>query len=60
MGTIDACLGVALADGPEEIVLTPGNIGQRYARERLGLHAKRVVQVSNFLGYSLGRVAQNR
>jgi len=50
---IEIYIDVALADNPEAIVLTPGNLGQRFARATLGLPMKRVVQMSNFVGFSL-------
>ena len=50
---IEIYIDVALADHPEAIVLTPGNLGQRFARASLGLPLKRVVQMSNFVGFSL-------
>jgi len=50
---IEIYIDVALADNPEAIVLTPGNLGQKFARASLGLPMKRVVQMSNFVGFSL-------
>jgi len=50
---IEIYIDVALADHPQAIVLTPGNLGQRFARASLGLPMKRVVQMSNFVGFSL-------
>ena len=58
LSTIETCLRVALADGPDEIVLAPGNIGRRFARERLALPAQRVVQMSNHVGFSIERVGR--
>jgi cobalt-precorrin-5B (C1)-methyltransferase len=34
-------------------VLTPGNLGQRFARSALQLPLKRVVQMANFIGFAL-------
>jgi len=53
---IEIYIDVALADQPEAIVLTPGNLGQRFARASLGLPMKRVVQMSNFVGFSLAHM----
>jgi len=54
--TIAAYVAVALGDDPDEIVLTPGNLGQRFALEQLKLPLKRVVQMSNFIGFTLDTV----
>jgi cobalt-precorrin-5B (C1)-methyltransferase len=44
---------VALGDDPHEIVVAPGNLGQRFARSFLQLPLKRVVQTANFIGFAL-------
>lgn len=54
--TIAAYVAVALGDRPAEIALAPGNIGQRFALEQLGLPRKRVVQMANFIGFTLDAV----
>ncbi|MBV8816570.1 MAG: cobalamin biosynthesis protein CbiD [Verrucomicrobia bacterium] len=51
--SIEVYIRVALGDWPHEIVLAPGNLGQRFARTSLGLSPKRVVQMSNFIGFAL-------
>ncbi len=51
--SIEIYIRVALAEAPAEIVLAPGNLGQRFARKFLDLPLKRVVQMSNFIGFSL-------
>jgi cobalt-precorrin-5B (C1)-methyltransferase len=56
---IEIYIDVALADNPEAIVLTPGNLGQRFARASLGLPMKRVVQMSNFVGFSLAHMEKS-
>ncbi|HKM58201.1 MAG TPA: cobalt-precorrin-5B (C(1))-methyltransferase CbiD, partial [Chthoniobacterales bacterium] len=56
--SVQVYIRVALADRPDEIVLTPGNLGQRFARNYLGLPPKRVVQMSNFIGFALESVQQ--
>jgi len=43
---------VALAQGEDTIVLTPGRIGQKHAHA-LGIPEQAVVQMSNFVGYML-------
>src|SRR5262249_53871185 len=50
---IEVYIRVALADGAARIALLPGNIGTRYANEVLKLSRKQIVQISNFLGFSL-------
>ncbi|MBV9391307.1 MAG: cobalamin biosynthesis protein CbiD [Verrucomicrobia bacterium] len=44
---------VALGGHPSQIVLTPGNLGQRFARETISLPLECVVQMSNFVGFAL-------
>src|SRR5215471_20804754 len=51
--SIEVYVRVALGDKPSEIVLTPGNLGQRFARSFLTIPVKRVVQMSNFIGFTL-------
>jgi cobalt-precorrin-5B (C1)-methyltransferase len=51
--SIEVYVRVALGDRPQEIVLTPGNLGQQFARSFLTLPVKRVVQMSNFVGFTL-------
>jgi cobalt-precorrin-5B (C1)-methyltransferase len=56
--SIEIYIRVALGGNPDEIVLAPGNLGQRFARSSLQLPLKRVVQMSNFIGYALECVDQ--
>jgi cobalt-precorrin-5B (C1)-methyltransferase len=51
--SIEIYIRVALGGNPDEIVLTPGNLGQRFARSALQLPLKRVVQMANFIGFAL-------
>jgi cobalt-precorrin-5B (C1)-methyltransferase len=51
--SIEVYIRVALGDRPQEIVLAPGNLGQRFARSFLDLPIKQCVQVSNFAGFAL-------
>ncbi len=51
--SIEIYIRVALGGNPEEIVLSPGNLGQRFALGFLRLPLKRVVQMSNFIGFAL-------
>src|SRR5205823_9649156 len=48
--SIEVYVRVALGDRPGEIVVAPGNLGQKFARASLGLPLKHVVQMSNFIG----------
>jgi len=50
--SIEVYVRVALGDKPREIVLTPGNLGQRFARSFLAIPVKHVVQMSNFIGFT--------
>jgi len=56
--SVQVYIRVALADRPKEIVLAPGNLGQRFARSSLGLPPKGVVQMSNFIGFALDCLEQ--
>ncbi len=49
---------VALGGHPSQIVLAPGNLGQRFARETIFLPLECVVQMSNFVGFALECVEQ--
>ena len=51
--SIEVYVRVALGDGPGEIVLAPGNLGQRFASSFLQLPVKRVVQMANYVGFTL-------
>jgi cobalt-precorrin-5B (C1)-methyltransferase len=51
--SIEVYLRVALGNAPYEIVLSPGNLGQRFARAALQLPLQQIVQTSNFLGFAL-------
>jgi cobalt-precorrin-5B (C1)-methyltransferase len=50
--SIEVYIRVALGDQPAEIVLAPGNLGQKFSRASLGLPIKQVVQMSNFVGFA--------
>ena len=54
--SIEVYIRVALADKPSQIVLSPGNLGQRFARASLDLPLKQIVQMSNFVGFALDSV----
>jgi cobalt-precorrin-5B (C1)-methyltransferase len=51
--SIEVYVRVALGDRPSSIVLAPGNLGQRFASSFLQLPLKRVVQMANFVGFTL-------
>ncbi len=51
--SIEVYVRVALGDNPHEIVVAPGNLGQRFGRSFLQLPLKRVVQTANFIGFAL-------
>ncbi|TCL02568.1 MULTISPECIES: cobalt-precorrin-5B (C(1))-methyltransferase CbiD [Sodalis] len=46
-------LGMKRAEGRERVILVPGNHGERFVREQLGLDPGDVVTMSNFVGYML-------
>ena len=51
--SIEVYVRVALGDDPHEIVVAPGNLGQRFARSFLKVPLKQVVQTANFIGFAL-------
>ena len=55
--SIEIYINVALAGEPDQIVFSPGNLGQRFARESLELELSRVVQMSNFVGFALDHLS---
>ncbi len=53
MASVEVYIRVALADNPDDIAFLPGNIGIRFCNQILKLPKKRIVNISNFLGFSL-------
>ncbi|MCE5214412.1 MAG: cobalt-precorrin-5B (C(1))-methyltransferase CbiD [Methanobacterium sp.] len=51
-------LDVALAQGYEELVFVPGNIGQNIAQEILFYKNDQIIQMGNFPGYMLEEASQ--
>ncbi len=58
MASIEVYIRVALGESPAQIVLSPGNLGQRFARAALDLPIKQIVQMSNFVGFALECVSK--
>lgn len=53
MASIEVYIRVALGDGADSVAYAPGKIGTSYARQKLHLAPKRVVAISNFIGFAL-------
>ena len=53
MASIEVYIRVALGGGSESAAYAPGKIGTTFARQSLQLPQKRVVQISNFIGFAL-------
>lgn len=53
MASIEVYIRVALGDGAGSIACAPGKIGTAYAKQSLQLPPKRIVQISNFIGFAL-------
>jgi cobalt-precorrin-5B (C1)-methyltransferase len=53
MASIEVYIRVALGGGSESAAYAPGKIGTSFARQSLQLPQKRVVQISNFIGFAL-------
>ncbi|MDP9348678.1 MAG: cobalt-precorrin-5B (C(1))-methyltransferase CbiD [Gemmatimonadota bacterium] len=58
MASIEVYIRVALGDHPEEVAYTPGKIGRAFAQRELRLVPKRIVQISNFVGFALDRTEE--
>jgi cobalt-precorrin-5B (C1)-methyltransferase len=46
-------LEIKRAAGLERVVLVPGNHGERFVREQMGIDTQVVVTMSNFVGYMI-------
>jgi cobalt-precorrin-5B (C1)-methyltransferase len=53
MASIEVYIRVALGGEADSAAYAPGKIGTAYARQTLNLPQKRVVQISNFIGFAL-------
>jgi cobalt-precorrin-5B (C1)-methyltransferase len=53
MASIEVYIRVALGGESESVAYAPGKIGTSFARQSLRLPQKRVVQISNFVGFAL-------
>src|SRR6202000_2686875 len=53
MASIEVYIRVALGGGADRVAYAPGKIGTGFARQSLQLPQKRVVQISNFIGFAL-------
>lgn len=56
--SITACLDVARALGHETTVLVPGNLGERACQRNFRLLQEQVVEMGNFLGFTLVEAAK--
>ena len=55
--TIKVELDRKYADNPEYVIISPGNYGQDYCQNNLGIDINDAVKISNFLGDSLDYIA---
>ncbi|AEF95702.1 cobalt-precorrin-5B (C(1))-methyltransferase CbiD [Methanotorris igneus] len=51
-------IDVALANGYETLIFTPGNIGTKFAKKLLNAEDDQIVEVSNFWGYMLDKAEE--
>ena len=51
-------LEIKRAAGLERVVLVPGNHGERFVREQMGIDPQMVVTMSNFVGYMIEEAAR--
>lgn len=56
--TIDLELHMQAVQGERFIILTPGNYGERFIQENLGLTLEQSVKCSNFIGDSIKKAAE--
>lgn len=52
-------LDVALAEGYQEVVFVPGNIGEKLARNLLDVNDDQIIQMGNLVGYMLGEAQKS-
>lgn len=52
-------LDVALAEGYDELVFVPGNIGEKIARKLLDVDDDQIIQMGNLVGYMLEQAKKN-
>jgi cobalt-precorrin-5B (C1)-methyltransferase len=53
MAAIEVYIRVSAADNVGSVAFLPGNIGLKFCHDKLGLPRKQIVNISNFLGFSL-------
>lgn len=54
-----ACqIDVAVAEGYEDLIFVPGNIGERLALKILDAEKDQIIQMSNFVGYMLNKAEE--
>jgi cobalt-precorrin-5B (C1)-methyltransferase len=58
MASIEVYIRVALADDPACVAYAPGKIGTAYLRRTLQLPTRRMVQISNFIGFAADTTEQ--
>ena len=51
-------IDVAIAEGYEDLIFVPGNIGERLAIRILDAHEDQIIQMSNFVGYMLNKAEE--
>ncbi|MGB9980045.1 cobalt-precorrin-5B (C(1))-methyltransferase CbiD [Methanobacterium sp.] len=51
-------IDVALAEGFNELIFVPGNIGERIAKEILEIEDDQIVQMGNFVGFMLDKAQE--
>lgn len=53
MASIEVYIRVALGDNTQSVAYAPGKIGTAFTKQMLQLPPKRIVQISNFIGFAL-------
>jgi len=60
IASVAAEIDVAVAQGHERLVLVPGSIGEKIAKQLLGAPTEEIIQTGDFIGYMLKKAAEKR
>ncbi|MHB1253489.1 MAG: cobalt-precorrin-5B (C(1))-methyltransferase CbiD [Candidatus Humimicrobiaceae bacterium] len=58
--TLKIMINITVSRGFSNIVFVPGNIGETLCKNYFGIRQEKIVQISNYIGYSLRYAAQKK
>ena len=58
IASVAAEIDVAVAQGHERLVLVPGSIGEKIAKQLLGTPTEEIIQTGDFIGYMLKKASE--